>query len=395
LRKEQLKAAGLNGVGAIDERMKTHHQRIIDISASVDRFLKSAFTDIIVEGPAIDPSALQQHPHMVVCTHRSHVDYFIMGHLLFFRGFKHMRFAAGDNLTKLPWIGPRFRSFGAFTVAREIAFERNYVKNLCNQVVTMMAQREAVVVFPEGGRSYSGSMLEVKNGILGAAILMQSQLPDEDVFLLPMAISYECPPDVPWFDLLLTGKKLRRRTHPFFKRLLGSIFYFGADILAFAPFFFARKWGKPYGMVYIDYDAPFAVRTAIDIEGNRTPGSRSDVFFEHRASMQKLADLMQQRFCALYRILPMHVLAFLLHTAGALSADKAVVLLPFPIKALRHAGRNMKSLDRFSSPHGIVAEGQRQLLRLKAINLKNGAMSVRKKTIVRYYAAPVIDVVKP
>ena len=393
--KERRRAAGFIGVGAIDEKMKTYHQRIIDISVSVDRFLKSAFTDINVEGPAIDPSVLQQHPHMVVCTHRSHVDYFLIGHLLFFRGFKHMRFAAGDNLTKLPWIGLRFRSLGAFTVAREIAFERNYVKNLCNQVVTMMAQREAVVVFPEGGRSYSGSMLEVKNGVLGAAILMQSQLPNEDVFLLPMAISYEYPPDVPWFDLLLTGKRYRRRTHPFFQRFLGSIFYFGADILAFVPFFLARRWGKPYGAVYIDYDTPLAVRAAIDIEENRTPASRGDVFFEHRASMQKLADLMQQRFCTLYRILPMHVLSFLLYLAGTLSLDEAVSRLPPPIKALRHANRNMKSLDRFSSPHGIVAEGQRQLLRIKAITIKNGVMTVRKKTIVRYYAAPVIDVVKP
>ncbi len=375
--------------------MKTHHQRIIGISGGVDRFLRRAFTDIDVEGPAIDAPAVQRHPHMVVCTHRSHVDYFLIGHLLFFRGFKHLRFAAGDNLTKLPWIGSRFRSFGAFTVAREIAFERNYVKNLCNQVVSMMAQREAVVVFPEGGRSYSGSMLEVKNGVLGAAILMQSQLPDEEVVLLPMAISYECPPDVPWFDLLLTGKKFRRRTNSFLKRLLGSIFYFGADIMAFAPFFLARRWGKPYGAVHIDYDPPLAVRDVIDIEGNRTSGGRGDVFFEHRASMQKLADIMQQRFCALYRMLPMHVVAFLLRTGGALSLDEAVSRLPPVIEALRRAGRNMKTLDRLSSLFGMAAEGQRQLLRLKAITLKNEVMTVRKKSIVGYYAAPVIDVVKP
>jgi 1-acyl-sn-glycerol-3-phosphate acyltransferase len=374
--------------------MKTHHQRIIDISGSVDRFLRSAFTDLIVEGPPIDAPALQRHPHMVVCTHRSHVDYFLIGHNMFFRGFKHMRFAAGDNLTKLPWIGVRFREFGAFTVAREIAFERNYVKNLCNQVVAMMAQREAVIVFPEGGRSYSGSMLEVKNGVLGAAVLMQSQCAGEDVFLLPMAISYECPPDVPWFDMLLAGKKLRRRTQPFLKRVLGTILYFGADFLAFAPFFFGRRFKRRYGAVYIDYGEPLSVRAAVDIEGNRTPGSRGDSFFEHRASMQKLAEIMQQRFCALYRILPMHILAFLLNETGPLPQDEAVKRVPRPLDALRSAGRNMKSLDKFQSPDAIIAEGQRQLLRLKAITVKNGTIAIRKKTIVGYYAAPIIDTVK-
>jgi glycerol-3-phosphate O-acyltransferase len=318
-----------------------------------------------------------------------------MGHHLYFRGFKHQRFAAGANLTKLPWVGSRFRGFGAFTVEREIAFERNYVKNLCNKVVTMMAEREAVVVFPEGGRSYSGSMLEVKNGILGAAVLMQAQLPGEDVFVLPMAISYECPPDVPWFDLLLAGKKFRRRTQPFFKRVLGSIFYFGADILAFAPFLFAPKLGRRYGAVYIDYDAPLAIRSVIDIEANRTPGCRGDAFFEHRASMQKLADVIQQRFCALYRMLPMHLLAFLLRNACTLPESEAALRLSPLLEALRGAGRNMKSLDLFPSPSAMVAEGQRQLLRLKAIAVKNGSMAVRKKTIVGYCAAPVIDVIKP
>ena len=373
--------------------MKTHHQRIIDISTRVDRFLRGVFTDLVVDGPAIDAPALQQHPHMVVSTHRSHVDYFLIGHHLFFRGFKHMRFAAGDNLTKLPWIGTRFREFGAFTVAREIAFERNYVKNLCNQVVSMMAQREAVIVFPEGGRSYSGSILEVKNGILGAAVLMQSQSAGEDVFLLPMAISYDCPPDVPWFDLLLTGKKFRRRTQPFLKRLLGNIFYFGADFLAFAPFFFGRNLGRRYGAVYIDYDAPLAVRAIVDVEKNRTPGSRGDAFFEHRASMQKIAEVMQVRFFALYRILPMHVLAYLLQRGGPLVPDAAALQVPSVLDTLRKAGRNMKSLDLFGSPGAIIAEGQRQLLRLKAIAVRRD-ISVRKKTIVGYFAAPVIEAVE-
>ncbi len=374
--------------------MKTYHQRIIDISSKVDRFVRGVFTDLIVEGPEIDAPALQQHPHMVVSTHRSHVDYFLIGHHLYFRGFKNMRFAAGDNLTKLPWIGTRFRGFGAFTVAREIAFERNYVKNLCNKVVSMMAQREAVIVFPEGGRSYSGSILEVKNGILGAAALMQSQSAGEDVFLLPMAISYDCPPDVPWFDLLLTGKKFRRRTQPFLKRLLGNIFYFGADFLAFVPFFFGRNLGRRYGAVYIDYDAPIAVRSIVDVEKNRTPGSRGDAFFEHRASMQKIAEAMAGRFFALYRILPMHVLAYILQRSGPIVSDAAAIQVPSVLDTLRKAGRNMKSLDPFQSPGAIIAEGQRQLLRLKAVAVRQGVLSVRKKTIVDYFAAPIIEAVE-
>ena len=108
-----------------------------------------------------------------------------------------------------------------------------------------------------------------------------------------MAISYEYPPDVPWFNLLLTGKKLRKRTQPFLKRMLGTVFYFGADILAFAPFMTARSMGRKYGAVYIDYDAPVAVRSLVTMEPNNTSGS-SDDFFIYRASMQQLAKTMRQ-----------------------------------------------------------------------------------------------------
>ena len=377
--------------------MKSHHQAIIDIADGVDRFMRSAFTSITVEGPELDAVEFQKHPHMIVSTHRSHVDYYMAGYMLIFRGFKHLRFAAGSNLTKLPYIGPRFRAFGAFTVEREIAFERNYVKNLCNSVVTMMENREAVIVFPEGGRSYSNSILEVKSGILGAAVLMQARLdarlharsPDQEVLLLPMAISYECPPDAKWFGLLLAGKRLRKHMQPFFKRLLGNVLYFGADILAFAPFMMAPKTGRKYGAVFIDYGAPLSMRAIVDIDANRAAGAR-DPFFEHRASMQKVAEVMRHQFFALYRLLPMHVLAYVMRSESAIDAATAAARMPAVLEALAEAGKNKKSLDG-RTPAQLVEEGTRQLERLGAITVRGSVLRVRRQRIVQYCSTPVID----
>jgi hypothetical protein len=369
--------------------MQTYHEAVVNVADGIGRFFRKTFTAYVVEGPQLDAQEIQRHPHMLVCTHRSHTDYFLAGYTLIARDIRNLRFAAGSNLTRLPYVGPRFRAFGAFDVEREIAFERDYVKKLCYRVVDMMEKREAVMVFPEGGRSYSGATLEVKSGILGAAVLQQARRPAEDVLLLPMAISYEYPPDVPWFSMLLLGKSWRKRSQPFFKRLLGSIFYYGADILAFVPFLLAPRIGRTYGAVYLDHDAPVAVRSLVTLDPSAATAAK-DEFFAHRDAMLRLAGIMRRRFIALFRILPQHLVASVVRERTAVSVKEIERLLPPLIAALRAAGRNLKSVEG-RTPSELVEQARKPLLRLKAIAQKGDMLILRKKRIVDYCAAPVLD----
>jgi 1-acyl-sn-glycerol-3-phosphate acyltransferase len=369
--------------------MPSPQETAANISNKVGRFFRHTFTAITVDGPKLDPEEIQRHPHMVVSTHRSHVDYFLAGWYLYTCGFRQMRFAAGSNLTNIPKIGPLFRGLGAFTVKREMAFERNYVQNLCNQVIGMMENGEPVILFPEGGRSYSGAMLELKSGILGAAVLLQARHPEEDVYLIPNAISYEYPPDAPWFELLLRGKKLRKHNNNFFNRMIGSSWYYGADIFAFLPFVMARRTGRQYGAAYIDHDAPLSVRSIVDIESLRAKDVK-DEFFSHRAAMQQVADVVRKRFLALFRLLPMHALAALVLRHGPLSSAQAVALVPDLLNEFRGRGKNCRSLAPLT-PHDIVAKGKEQLLRLHAIQVSGGVLFERKGALLRYCAAPVFD----
>jgi 1-acyl-sn-glycerol-3-phosphate acyltransferase len=369
--------------------MRTYHEEVMSVANGIDRFFRKTFTAYVVEGPPLDSQEIQRHPHMLVCTHRSHTDYFLAGYTLIARNFKNLRFAAGSNLTRLPFVGRRFRAFGAFEVEREIAFERDYVKKLCYRVLEMMEKKEALILFPEGGRSYSGAMLEVKTGILGAAVLLQARCPAEDVLLLPMAISYEYPPDVPWFGLLLRGKRMRKRTQPFLKRLLGALFYFGADIMAFVPFLLAPRTGRTYGAVYVDHDAPVSVRSLIAAKPDAASAGRDD-FYVHRAPMQQLAKIMRQRLFSLFRILPQHLLAHIVRERTAVSVQEAETYLPPLLDSLRAAGRNLKSVEG-RTPAEIVEQGRKPLLRLKAIAQKGDRLTVRKKFIIDYCAAPVHD----
>lgn len=361
----------------------------MSVASDVDRFMRHVFTSITVNGPALDATEFQRRPHMVVCTHRSHVDYFLGGYVLLQKGFKYLRFAAGNNLTGLPYIGQRFRAFGAFTVEREIAFERNYVKNLCSRVMTMMEHREAVIVFPEGGRSYTGKTLDIKSGILGAAVLLQARLPAEEISLLPMAISYERPPDARYFSLLLAGKRLRKRTQPLVKRMLGAAFYFGADLLAFAPFATARRTGLRYGEAFVDYGKPITVGSLIDIHNNKQAGAK-DEFFAHRASMRELGEIVRGRFISLYRLLPQHLLAWALKEGAPLSLDQAARRIASRLDALRSDGRNVAAFDSRPLP-AMVERGAKELHRLGAVGMRGDSLSVKRRALLDYYAAPVLD----
>ncbi|HEX3019390.1 MAG TPA: 1-acyl-sn-glycerol-3-phosphate acyltransferase [Chitinispirillaceae bacterium] len=365
--------------------MSSFHKAICDVSDQLDRFFDSYYTSINLCGPQLDPDFYQKYPLMFACTHRSHVDYILVGYEVHKKGFKEMRFAAGDNLTRLPYIGSRFTSFGAFAVSRDTGFERTYVRKLCDSVISMMEKRQPIIVFPEGGRSYSGAMLELKNGILGAAVLSQAKDLSRDVYVVPIAVSYEMIPDLPYFELLLKGKQLKKKGNAIFKRLLGSLYYFGADFLAYLPLFLNSGKKKNFGNAYIDYKAPVSIRSIVDIEKNRITNAR-DEFSAHRVSMQQVSSYLQSEFLSLYRILPVHVVASLLkkgyNTEAAIKAAIGGL-----IDQLRAGKRNIEQISGLESGD-IVKQGLGILVKQNAVTV-NAEVVIRKRLIVDYYSATV------
>ena len=363
------------------------YQIVCQIRSKVDQFLLNTFSSIDIAGPELNAEVIQQCPVMFACTHRSHIDYILLGIELHKMGFRKLRFAAGDNLTRLPYLGPRFKSWGAFTVSRDVGFERNYVRNLCNSVVEMIVKREQVIVFPEGGRSYSGSMLDLKNGILGAAVLAQAKNPHEDVFLVPMSVSYEFPPDLPYFKTLLNGKKFRKNGNSIFKRMFGNTLYFGADLIAYGLVFAAKYTKLKYGNAYVDYEGPVSVRSLVDLEANKIQKAR-DEFSAHRLSMQLVSDILYKKFLKLFRILPVHVLASVIKSEPQVSREQCEERIDAVIETLRKGSRNIRELEKISSAE-IARQGLRLLLRLRAVQLKGSSIIIRKKNIIDYYAASV------
>jgi glycerol-3-phosphate O-acyltransferase len=367
--------------------VRPYHQAVADVSKKVDAFFERAFSEVVIEGPQVSWDEATRHPVMAVSTHRSQTDYFGVGYFLFNVGVKNVRYAAGDNLTRLPYIGPRFRRFGAFTVERSRASRRSYLSELCNQVVGMIESGDNIIVFPEGGRSYKGNMMQLRTGMLGAHVIAQHHRPEKPHLLLPIALSYERLPELLMFDNLEKGKALRTRKDPI-SRLLGPLYYFGPDLYAFGRFLVAIRLGLRYGKLYIDYGEPFAVSDVVDVQAGYNPDAR-DEFFAHRATTERVSAEVRKRFIALYRILPMHVVsAALLRRGNEASVDEIAGDSEKIVQQLQQDGRNCRSLEGLA-PRELVEEGLRQLRYGKVVKRRQSRLRVANASIARYYAATI------
>ncbi len=365
--------------------MKQYQTEVKRISASVNRFLRQTFTRVDICGPALDPAMFSDSSLMVACTHRSQLDYFVVGYMLHHMGVQNMRFAAGENLTSLPVIGPLFRNFGAFTVRRGSTFGRDYVRGLCEQVVGMLRDGDTIVVFPEGGRSYEGEMLEARGGILGAGILAQRRAPSRTAYLLPMSVSYERLPELHAFPGLLRGKHMRRPGQGWKRRLLGTLLYYGGDAGAFVKLMHAHYFGVRYGAIHVDYGMPVLIDTLYDPERDIIEDARDD-FSACRLAFQSASLRVYDMFSTLYRMLPSHVLAAVLARRPGLTLDEAREACPLEVQRLRDAGRNVSSVGELT-PEQLLSEGIRQLTVQKAVWVRDKRLRVRSKQVVRYYAA--------
>lgn len=365
--------------------MKDYHASVERVSERVVSFFDRTFSDICITGPSLDAQDLRRTPLIIACTHRSQTDYFLAGSTLYRMGVNNMRFAAGENLTNLPFIGPRFRAYGAFTVRRNATLGRGYVRDLCEKVVGMLFDGDSIIVFPEGGRSYGGNMMEIRGGIIGAGIVAQIRDRSSEVRYLPMAISYERLPELREFSALLKGKNIRKHARGGLMKLLGSALYFGADAVAFGRFINAHKFGCKYGRVWVDYDKPVSVREMVDLEKEIRPDARDDLS-ACRGALQTVGLKLYDRFQSLYRILPVHVLARTIKDRQDRTAEGLIQACRETVESLDRSRLNLAQVEGKSASE-LFEEAMGQMQYTNAVTMKNGAVVISKPSIVDYYAA--------
>lgn len=160
-----------------------------------DRFLAKLWQRIysgveVISGDNLKDIAGDDVSIVYLPCHRSHMDYLLLGYVLYHLGFMPPHTAAGVNLNFWP-IGGIFRKGGAFFIRRSFAGNRLYGEVFSQYVQYLLGSGFPISFYLEGGRSRTGYLLPPKTGLLSMLIHGSLGLKDKKVVLLPIYIGYD------------------------------------------------------------------------------------------------------------------------------------------------------------------------------------------------------------
>jgi glycerol-3-phosphate O-acyltransferase len=190
-----------------------------DYSYSIVRLLERAFTWLwnrLYEG--IDVRHLDRLEDVVpgsevvyVPCHRSHIDYMLLGYVIYRNGLALPHIAAGVNLN-LPIVGSILRRGGAFFIRRTFHGNALYTAVFRSYFRTILERGFPIKYFIEGGRSRTGRLLPPKLGLV--TMTVQSYLADRKrpVVFVPVYLGYEKIVEGQTFLSELQGAQKKKET---------------------------------------------------------------------------------------------------------------------------------------------------------------------------------------
>ncbi len=232
-----------------------------DYSYPVVRLLERAFTWLwnrLYEG--IDVRHLDRLAEVepgcervYVPCHRSHIDYLLLGYVIYRSGLALPHIAAGLNLN-LPIVGSILRRGGAFYIRRTFHGNALYTAVFRSYFKTILARGFPIKYFIEGTRSRTGRLLPPKIGLV--TMTVQSYLADRGrpVVFVPVYLGYEKIVEGQTFIGELSGEKKRKES---LGRVLRSV----------------KTLRERFGTVQVSFGAPIRLDDVLDDE---QPGWRAE-----------------------------------------------------------------------------------------------------------------------
>jgi glycerol-3-phosphate O-acyltransferase len=223
-------------------------------------------------------------PVSFISTHREHTDYLAHGLMLFNFGWappkrKFMKIAAGENLyLQLPHplipilnIDDWIRRAGAFQVyrkANQTDEEKKFLENrLALYVAKLVNENESLLLYPDSGRSYTGKS-KFNPGAIGLLVTGQF-ISGKDMYIVPMAISYEKTPADRYFNYWAKLKESWKKRKPTLKEKFDYYFYDW-------PGLFMHVMKKDLGNSYTNIGEPILLK-AEDVPGTLSQAARYSV----------------------------------------------------------------------------------------------------------------------
>ena len=122
--------------------------------------------------------------------HRSHLDYLLLGYIVYHQGLSLPHVAAGINLN-MPVVGGILRRGGAFFLRRSFKGNRLYATVFNAYLRQILVRGHSIEYFVEGGRSRTGRLLKPKAGMLAMTVDSYVREPRLPVVFMPVYFGYE------------------------------------------------------------------------------------------------------------------------------------------------------------------------------------------------------------
>uniref|UniRef100_A0A3Q1JE23 Phospholipid/glycerol acyltransferase domain-containing protein n=1 Tax=Anabas testudineus TaxID=64144 RepID=A0A3Q1JE23_ANATE len=220
---------------------------------TLSKIFKTLFRSICVNEEGIQrlQQAIQEHPVVLLPSHRSYMDFLLMSYLLYTYDLALPVIAAGMDFMGMKIVGEMLRMSGAFFIRRSFGGDKLYWAVFSEYVKTMLRNGFAPVeFFLEGTRSRTCKSLTPKLGLLN--IVMDPFLKGEvfDISVVPVSISYERILEETLYARELLGvPKPKESTSALFK---------------------ARKvLSEDYGSIHVYFGQPVSIRSMAEGRVNR------------------------------------------------------------------------------------------------------------------------------
>lgn len=240
----------------LDEMGHSMHMGAIRFFAlTLSKLFKCLFESIYVneEGMQKLQQAIQEHPVVLLPSHRSYIDFLLLSYVLYTYDLALPVIASGIDFLGMKIVGELLRKSGAFFMRRTFGGNKLYWAVFAEYVKTMLKNGHAPVEFYlEGTRSRTAKTLTPKFGLLN--IVLEPFLKREvfDIYLVPISISYErVLEEILYAYELLGVPKPKESTSGLLK---------------------ARKiLNEDFGSIHVYFGQPVSLRTLVDGRIDRCP----------------------------------------------------------------------------------------------------------------------------
>jgi glycerol-3-phosphate O-acyltransferase len=165
----------------------------VDLVPAMGRLiLKRGFDSIVYEGEQVASmrARLRRYPAVMLFSHRSNLDAFVLSIALRDNGLPRAHIFGGVNMA-FGFMGPLMRRSGVIFVRRNIGSDPLYKYVLRQYVAYLVEKRFNLSWSIEGTRSRTGKMLPPKLGLLKYVTDAYADGRSEDVLLQPVSISFD------------------------------------------------------------------------------------------------------------------------------------------------------------------------------------------------------------